>query len=135
MKKSSTKNLCQSIFQTFWKVHCCPNFLLLDLETFGYLFIIRFPLILIVLGWSKFFVPDLKCIFILWRSWSEIPCSCFAQIKFKQIYQNFNNNKIEDKKNYLLEIGAAVHIKNDIFYWSKIFFGPMKNVLLSPFNK
>ena len=25
--------------------------------------------------------------------------------------------------------------QENIFYWSKIFFGPMKNVFLSPFNK
>ena len=36
----------RSIFQTFWKVHCCPDFLFLKLETsnFGYLFIFWFPL-------------------------------------------------------------------------------------------
>ena len=36
----------RAIFQTFWKVHCCPDFLFLKLETsnFGYLFIFWFPL-------------------------------------------------------------------------------------------
>ena len=36
----------RSIFQTFWKIHCCPDFLFLELETsnFGYLLIFWFPL-------------------------------------------------------------------------------------------
>ena len=35
-----------SIFQTFWKVYCCPDFLFLKVETsnFGYLLIFWFPL-------------------------------------------------------------------------------------------
>ena len=36
----------RSIFQTFWKPDCCPDFLFLELETsnFGYLLIFWFPL-------------------------------------------------------------------------------------------
>ena len=38
----SKRNICKrSIFQTFWKLHCCPDFLFNELETsnFGYLLI------------------------------------------------------------------------------------------------
>ena len=36
----------KSIFQTFWKVHCCPDFLFFEIETsnFGYLLIFLFCL-------------------------------------------------------------------------------------------
>ena len=39
-------NLKRSIFQTFWKPDCCPDFLFLELETsnFGYLLIFWFSL-------------------------------------------------------------------------------------------
>ena len=34
----------RSIFQTFWRLHCCANFLFFELDTsnFGYLLIFRF---------------------------------------------------------------------------------------------
>ena len=36
----------RAFFQTFWKLHCCPNFLFFEIETsnFGYLLIFKFSL-------------------------------------------------------------------------------------------
>ena len=43
LKKTKGKKLIikRSIFQTFWRLHCCPKFLFFELETsnFGYLLI------------------------------------------------------------------------------------------------
>ena len=36
-----SKIITRAIFQTFWKLHCCPDFLFFEIETsnFGYLLI------------------------------------------------------------------------------------------------
>ena len=44
-EKISKKNISErALFQTFWRLHCCPDFLFIELDAsnFGYLFIFYF---------------------------------------------------------------------------------------------